>query len=82
MIAFDKIVGNILRKKLSTFINLIHISPTNVASVPNIASMAPLSNMFDRKQPIDIDTIAISSKSGNIHRASATRTCTAPKLMG
>ena len=82
IMAFDKIVGNILRVKLFTFINLIHNKPKNVASVPKIASIIPLNSKLERKQPTDTDIIAVSSNIGNMHNTSAILTWTAAKLMG
>lgn len=71
IIAFDSIVGSIFKKKLSTLMNLMQSRPIKVARVPNTASIIPLKSRFDKKQPIEIDIIAISSKIGKIQSASA-----------
>ena len=83
IIAFDNIVGNIFKKKLFFLIYNINNNPTKVANPPNTASsIFALMIKFDKKQPIVTDTIEKGSNIGNIQSASATLTCTTPKLIG
>lgn len=83
IIAFDKTVGNIFKKKLFFLIYIIKMRPIKVAILPNTASIKlTLISKFDKKQAIVMDTIAKGSNRGIMQSASAILTCIIPKLIG